>query len=108
MATRLVIFLFNLLDIFFSLSGETVTKDEQINLNETDETLPTTQSLMSLSTATTSALSPTSTTAAAVAVGTPLGGLDNRSVNFDEWEKERTALYAQLDEKVRISNNVGL
>ena len=79
-------------------SGETVTKDEQINLLESDETLSTTQSMMSLSTATSAVLSPTSSVIGTT--GTPLAGLDNRSTNIDEWEKERTALYQQLDEKV--------
>ena len=81
-------------------NGETVTKDEQINLNDTDEILSTTQSTMSLSTTTPAVLSPTASIAAAVAVGNPLGGLETRSLNPDEWEKERTALYQQLDEKV--------
>jgi hypothetical protein len=58
---------------------------------------------MSLSTVTSSALSPTPSVVAAVAAGIPIGGLDVRSVNADEWEKERTTLYQQLDEKV-ISN----
>jgi hypothetical protein len=80
--------------------GETVTKDEQINLNETDETLSTTQSIMSLSTAPSSVLSPTLSVINAIAVNNPLAGLDIRPVNSDEWEKERSALYQQLDEKV--------
>jgi hypothetical protein len=80
--------------------GETVTKDEQINLNETDETLSTTQSIMSLSTAPSSVLSPTLSVINAIAVNNPLAGLDIRPVNIDEWEKERSALYQQLDEKV--------
>lgn len=83
-------------------SGETVTKDEQINLNETDETLSTTQSMMSLSTVTSSAVSPTISAVNTMATGIPIGGLDNRSINNDEWEKERSALYQQLDEKVII------
>lgn len=74
--------------------GETVTKDEQINLLDPEEILPTTQSTMSLSTvastSNTSALPP-------LALGNPLAA----NVNNDEWEKERTALYQQLDEKVR-------
>lgn len=82
--------------IFFSPSGETVTKDEQINLHDIDETLSTTQSMMSLSTVSTLAVPSAVTT---LAVGNPLGGLDLR-VNADEWEKERSALYQQLDEKV--------
>ena len=56
--------------------------------------------MMSLSTVTSSAFSPTSSVVNAVAAGNPLGGLDIRSVNVDEWEKERSALYQQLDEKV--------
>jgi hypothetical protein len=55
---------------------------------------------MSLSTVTSSVLSPTSSVVNALASGNPLGGLDVRSVNIDEWEKERSALYQQLDEKV--------
>jgi kinesin family protein 5 len=81
--------------------GETVTKDEQINLlDTTDETLSTTQSLMSLSTVASSAVSPTLSVVTAVAAGIPLAGLDIRPGNLDEWEKERSALYQQLDEKV--------
>ena len=81
-------------------SGETVTKEDQINLNEADDTLSTTQSLMSLSTAASSVLSPTTSVVAAIPIGTPLVGLEGRSINADEWEKERSALYQQLDEKV--------
>lgn len=56
---------------------------------------------MSLSTATSSVLSPTSSVVATtLAVGNPLGGVDTRALNVDEWEKERIALYQQLDEKV--------
>ena len=57
--------------------------------------------MISLSTATSSVLSP-----AASVIGTilpvvnPIVGLDTRSLNVDEWEKERSALYQQLDEKV--------
>ena len=76
-------------------SGESVSKEEQANLQDVDETLPTTQSSMSLSTAA-AALSPTTSTIAPSTVGSA----DNRSINADEWEKERTALYQQLDEKV--------
>lgn len=85
-----------------SFLGETVTKDEQINLLETDDTVSATQSMMSLSTVTTSAaFSPTSSViGVVVAENTPLVNLDNRSTNIDEWEKERSALYQQLDEKV--------
>ena len=58
--------------------------------------------MMSLSTVTTSAaFSPTSSVIGAVVAGTtPLASLENRSTNIDEWEKERSALYQQLDEKV--------
>jgi hypothetical protein len=82
--------------------GETVNKDEQINLLDADETLSTTQSMMSLSTATSTTMSSTSS---AISSTLPMssalaGGLDGRTVNADEWEKERTALYRQLDEKV--------
>lgn len=57
--------------------------------------------MMSLSTATSSVLSPTSSVVATtLAVGNPLGGVDTRALNVDEWEKERIALYQQLDEKV--------
>ncbi|CAF0941909.1 unnamed protein product [Adineta steineri] len=86
--------------------GETVTKDEQINLLDIDETLSTTQSMMSLSTVATSAVSPVSSVAATIAVGNPLGGLDSRPANADELEKERTALYQQLDEKDDEINNL--
>ena len=75
------------------LSGETVTKEEQANLQDVEETLPTTQSSMSLSTAVPAAVSPSLATTTVVAA-------DVRSTNVDEWEKERTALYQQLDEKV--------
>ena len=71
--------------------GETVNKDEQISLQETDETLSSTQSMMSLSTVT----SPSVTTSVVVN-----NTVDNRAVNADEWEKERSALFQQLDEKV--------
>ena len=71
-----------------------MTKDEQINFNDTDETLATTQSTMSLSTVAAIALSPVTSVTPVVAA------LDVRSVNADEWDKERTALYQQLDEKV--------
>jgi hypothetical protein len=56
--------------------------------------------MISLSTVTSSAFSPTSSVVNTVAAGIPLGGLDTRSINVDEWEKERSALYQQLDEKV--------
>jgi len=96
----------NFIDLYLNFykqkisSGETVTKDEQINLLEPDEILSTTQSMISLSTVTSSAFSPTSSIVNTVAAGIPLGGLDTRSTNPDEWEKERSALYQQLDEKV--------
>jgi kinesin family protein 5 len=84
--------------------GETVTKDEQINLNETDETLSTTQSMMSLSTVTSSsAFSPTSSVVNSVVANNTI---DNRTGNADEWEKERSALYQQLDEKDDEINNL--
>jgi hypothetical protein len=50
---------------------------------------------MSLSTVTSSAISSVATT---LPVSNPLSSLDTRSI--DEWEKERSALYQQLDEKV--------
>lgn len=56
--------------------------------------------MTSLSTVTSSAFSPTSSVVNTIAVGNPLIGLDTRSTNADEWEKERSALYQQLDEKV--------
>jgi len=93
--------------------GETVTKEDQINLNDTDETLSTTQSMMSLSTVASTSSGPsaavaatTTAAAAAAAAVSPLGGLDARSGNADEWEKERTALYQQLDEKDDEINNL--
>ncbi|CAF1468679.1 unnamed protein product [Adineta steineri] len=87
--------------------GETVTKDEQINLLESDDTLSTTQSTMSLSTVASSALSPTTSVVSTVAAGNPLDGPDLRSsVNVDEWEKERSTLYQQLDEKNDEINNL--
>lgn len=87
--------------------GETVTKDEQLNLNDVDETLSTTQSMMSLSTVASTALSPnTSVAATAIAVGNPVGGVDIRATLPDEWEKERSALYQQLDEKDDEINNL--
>jgi hypothetical protein len=61
---------------------------------------------MSLSTVTSTPLIPISSVATALAVGNPLGGLDTRSINLEEWEKERGALYQQLDEKVMIVNCV--
>lgn len=110
MATRLIARRANMITesfVCFFSAGETVNKDEQINLHETDETLPTAQSSMSLSTVASSALSPATSVAATVPVGNPLAGLDLRaSVNADEWEKERTALYQQLDEKVIGSRRV--
>lgn len=72
--------------------GETVTKDEQINLLDPEEVLPTTQSSMSLST-----VASTVTTIAANSTSAVTGGF----VNNEEWEKERSALYQQLDEKVK-------
>ena len=48
---------------------------------------------MSLSTVALTALIPTS-----IATAIP----ETRSINADEWEKERSALYQQLDEKVII------
>lgn len=84
--------------IFFT--GETVTKDEQINLHDTDETLSTTQSLMSLSTVATSSVNSTSVLDSAVPSTSVLSALASRPINADEWEKERSALYQQLDEKV--------
>ncbi|CAF0756028.1 unnamed protein product [Adineta steineri] len=87
--------------------GETVTKDEQINLLESDDTLSTTQSTMSLSTVASTVLSPTTSVVSTVAAGNPLAGLDLRSsVNVDEWEKERSTLYQQLDEKDDEINNL--
>jgi len=56
--------------------------------------------MMSLSTVASSALSPTSSVTTTMAAGNSLGGLDMPSINIDEWEKERSALYQQLDEKV--------
>ncbi|CAF1262741.1 unnamed protein product [Rotaria sp. Silwood1] len=82
--------------------GETVTKDEQINLHEADETLPVTQSMTSLSTVTSAVLSPTLSVVNAASVG----NLDLRSANVDEWEKERSTLYQQLDEKDDEINNL--
>ncbi|CAF4716426.1 unnamed protein product, partial [Rotaria magnacalcarata] len=73
---------------------------EQISLNDTDETLSTTQSMISLSTVTSSVLSPAASVVGTVLpVVNPILGLDTRSLNVDEWEKERSALYQQLDEK---------
>ncbi|CAF3884398.1 unnamed protein product [Rotaria magnacalcarata] len=87
--------------------GETVTKDEQISLNDTDETLSTTQSMISLSTVTSSVLSPAASVVGTVLpVVNPILGLDTRSLNVDEWEKERSALYQQLDEKDDEINNL--
>lgn len=51
--------------------------------------------MMSLSTVTSSVIGTVPTSAVA-----PLTSLETRSTNIDEWEKERTALYQQLDEKV--------
>ena len=57
--------------------------------------------MMSLSTVTSSAFSPTTSVIGTVpTIAAPLGTLDTRSTNIDEWEKERSALYQQLDEKV--------
>jgi hypothetical protein len=72
-----------------------VTKDEQINLLDAEETLSSTQSIMSLSTVASPATAPATTVPAIVA-----HPLEGRAANADEWEKERTALYQQLDEKV--------
>lgn len=76
--------------------GETVSKDEQINLQEADETLPISQSMTSLSTAASSTLNGTLSSVPT----TNATNFDNRPANNDEWEKERSALYQQLDEKV--------
>jgi len=65
----------------FFFSGETVSQDEQISLNDADETLSTTQSMLSLSTLT--------------------------IARSDEWSKEHNALYQQLDEKVKIPMSIG-
>lgn len=76
-------------------------------MNDVDETLSTTQSMMSLSTVASTALSPnTSVAATAIAVGNPVGGVDIRTTLPDEWEKERSALYQQLDEKVNEKKQV--
>jgi NAD+--asparagine ADP-ribosyltransferase len=91
MATRLAYSLYFPPLIINFFIGETVTKDEQITLNETDETLSTTQSMMSLSTVASS-----SVVNSVVVANT----IDNRPVTVDEWEKERSTLYQQLDEKV--------
>jgi len=68
--------------------------------------------MMSLSTVASTSSGPsasvaatTTAAAAAAAAVSPLGGLDARSGNADEWEKERTALYQQLDEKVNFDLN---
>ncbi len=54
--------------------------------------------MMSLSTVTSSsAFSPTSSVVNSVVANNTI---DNRTGNADEWEKERSALYQQLDEKV--------
>lgn len=84
-----------------------MTKDEQINLLDADETLSSTQSIMSLSTVASPALPPppTTTTTVAALLSHPLEG---RAANADEWEKERTALYQQLDEKVFHSRWIDL
>jgi len=63
----------------FFFSGETVSQDEQISLNDADETLSTTQSMLSLSTLT--------------------------ITRSDEWNKEHNTLYQQLDEKVNANVN---
>ena len=78
-----------------------MTKDEQINLHDIDETLSTTQSLMSLSTVATSSANTTSVIDSTTGVTNTLTALVAPPINSDEWEKERTALYQQLDEKVR-------
>ena len=80
--------------------GETVTKDEQINLLESEEMISATQSMMSLSTVATSVLSPATSVVTALTTVNPLGSADVRPLNADEWEKERTALFQELDEKV--------
>ncbi|CAF1616050.1 unnamed protein product, partial [Adineta ricciae] len=86
--------------------GETVTKDEQINLHDIDETLSTTQSLMSLSTVATSSANSTSVIDSTTGVTNTLTALVASPINADEWEKERTALYQQLDEKDDEINNL--
>ena len=77
-----------------------MTKDEQINLNDADETLSITQSIMSLSTVASTALGPTASVTSTVPSGIPSGALDGRFLPSDEWEKIRAALYQQSDEKV--------
>ncbi|CAF1410976.1 unnamed protein product [Adineta ricciae] len=86
--------------------GETVTKDEQINLHDIDETLSTTQSLMSLSTVATSSANSTSVIDSTTGVTNTSSALVAPPINADEWEKERTALYQQLDEKDDEINNL--
>ena len=77
-----------------------MTKDEQINLLDSEELISATQSMMSLSTVATSVLSPATSVVAALTTANPLGSTDVRPLNADEWEKERTALFQELDEKV--------
>ncbi|CAF3308219.1 unnamed protein product [Rotaria socialis] len=82
--------------------GETVNKEEQINLQEPDETLPVSQSMPSLSTAVLGAPIAIATGVTTIA---PVN-YELRSTNADEWEKERIALYQQLDEKDDEINNL--
>ncbi|CAF1201503.1 unnamed protein product, partial [Didymodactylos carnosus] len=89
--------------------GETVTKDEQVNLLETDDSLlsiSTTQSMSSLATAG----SVTASTVGIFAVGaasvaTTSSTIPVLAANVEEWDKERTTLYQQLDEKDDEINN---
>ncbi len=86
--------------------GETVTKEEQINLLETDDSLlslSTTQSMSSI--ASPGAPSPVARLAAGAAAVASVGAAAFTTpalvLNSEEWDKERAALYQQLDEKVR-------
>ena len=56
---------------------------------------------MSLSTVATSVVSAVAALDPVIAVNNPLAALTSRPTTNDEWEKERSALYQQLDEKVR-------
>ena len=83
-----------------------MTKDEQINLLDAEEVLSTTQSMMSLSTvASTVGLTPAPSGPVGLPTSVPFPtSTDPR--NIDEWEKERIALYQQLDEKDDEINNL--
>ncbi|CAF0754577.1 unnamed protein product [Didymodactylos carnosus] len=89
--------------------GETVTKDEQVNLLETDESLLAISSTQSMSSLASAAALTTPTVgilaASAASVAATGSVVPVLAANIEEWDKERTTLYQQLDEKDDEINN---